>query len=102
MRRVGILTLLSCFPFSGVALAASFAEVPTNWQVINGMGNVINVYYTKTTCADGRLRLGANATDQDKNRFWSTIMAAKLSNNQVIVYYDPTLPDCQLTDFGLK
>ncbi len=98
---VCLLASLCCFSVSNAAEVAITA-VPTGWLLENSVGGYINAYYTGTTCPGGRLRLETGITEQDKNRFWSMIMAAKMGNLSVTVWYDPTLADCQLTRFRLN
>lgn len=91
-----------CFCQSVYSVELSFTEVPKNWHIENRLGNTVKAYFTGTNCVSGKLRLGASATDKDKDRFWFTVMAAKLSSREIIIYYDASLPDCQLTRFRLK
>ena len=93
--------LLSCFSLAQ-ATEVAVTAVPTEWVIENSMGGFINAYNTGTSCPGGRLRLHTDVTEGDKNRFWSTIMAAKLSNKSVTVWYDPNLADCQLMRFRLN
>ncbi len=102
MRSFRVLALLLLSPFTSNAADEQITGVPTNWILENSNGNTVNAYNTGTSCLSGRLRLHAGVTEEDKNRFWSTIMVAKVAGKSVTVWYDPDLDDCQLTRFRLN
>lgn len=94
------LILLSA-AYAGASSAASVMGVPTAWRLENNIPNGVEIWYSGSSCASGRLTLPGTATTDDKNRLWSTIMAGKTSGKQVFVYYNETLTNCPITSFGL-
>jgi len=102
MKKIAwIVISLSFFSISQAA-QVSITAIPTEWILENEAGGYINAYYTGTSCPSGRLLLDGSITEQDKNRFWSTIMTAKVSGMSVTVWYDSNLPDCPLRRFRLN
>lgn len=92
--------------FSGVSQAAPvhLVESPMPWRLQNYTGNILYVFYTGSrvhggACYDGRLTLPSNATTQDRNRFWDTVLNAKIYNKKVILFYEST--NCIISSFGL-
>lgn len=73
--------------------------VPTNWKLENYMNDNIVVWYTESVCQNGKLTFSDNATTQDKNRFWSTLLSAKATNSEVFVRYESTT--CNIESFGV-
>lgn len=81
--------------------AAQIIDVPNKWRLENNIPDRLEVWYSGSSCANGRLILPSTATKEDKNRFWSTIMAAKTSNKKVVVFYDENTAGCEVSSFGL-
>ena len=91
--------------FSKVDAANVFlTDVPTSWRLQNYVGDNVATWFTGSAYTNGRLTLDANASMEDKNRYWATLMATKLANKSVVVYYeDSVAPDhCLITSYFLK
>lgn len=101
MKRalISLASLASLLPGSAMAAGMSLAEVPTAWRLENYMGNNVVAWYTSATCSNGsQLHFGSDAMTDDKNRFWSIVMTAKVSSRKVFVYYEST--NCNIVSFG--
>ena len=86
---------------SAHAALAFVSVVPSTWRLqtyagATGSGNVV-LWFTGSPCTNGSLVMN-NASEQDKNRLWATVMAAKLANRHMFVYYDDT--NCVINSFG--
>ena len=101
-KKMAFLMLLS-LSSSVFAANASLATVPSGWVLQNYVSDQVYAFNTGSSCTNGELTLGSNASDQDKNRFWSMIMAAKISKQKIMVYYeDSGAPNnCVITSFLL-
>jgi hypothetical protein len=73
--------------------------VPTGWRLQNYVSNVVNIYFTGSACTSGALSLPANATSDDKNRLWSTILTAKATGRAVGIFYETVSGNCNITSF---
>lgn len=102
MKKYKILTAVILLILGSSVYAASVNAVPTGWRLENYPGDRVYVYFTGSPCTSGLLSFDTNATNEDKNRFWSLVMAAKLSNKPIIVYYDNSTSNCYITSFALK
>lgn len=95
------LTCTCSFP----ALAETVIEAyPTGWRLQNyssttKRATIVAVAYAGSTCIDGTLNFAASATEDDKNRFWSLILTAKVSNRPVGLFYETTSGACNITSF---
>jgi hypothetical protein len=97
--RTIFLTLVAAFALPQAnAAEAVITAIPTAWRLQQYVGSVATVWFTGSSCNNGNLSLGA-ATEAEKNRFWSLVLAAKLSNHSVFVYYETT--NCTVTSFGM-
>ena len=99
-RAAAMLAALVTAPAINAA-EAMLTAVPTAWrlqQYINSGGTAETVWYTGSPCGSGNLSLGT-ATEAEKNRFWALVMAAKLSNHSIFVFYETT--NCTITSFGM-
>ena len=101
--RIGMLTVSATMALSGLSQAAviGLIEPATRWRLENYTGDSLYVWYTgsKTYCNQGHLKLAANATASDRNRFWATVSTAKANDKKMMVYYESTT--CTITSFGL-
>jgi hypothetical protein len=79
------------------------AEVPANWRLENYPGNAVAVWYTPSPCLSGGLTFPSTTTSADQNRFWATVLAAKLSGRKMFVYYEnANAPStCPIVSFGM-
>ena len=76
------------------------SEVPSSWKLENYSGNNVVVWYSGTTCTNGLLQFKNSATIEDKNRFWSTVLSAKVANKVMFVRWDDT-DGCKIDSFGM-
>jgi len=76
------------------------SQVPSNWKLENYAGNNVVAWFTGTTCTNGLLQFKKAATLEDKNRFWATVLSAKLANKPMFVRWDDT-SGCQIDSFGM-
>lgn len=77
--------------------------VPTNWRLSNYIGAAgVVVWYTGSSCTNGVLNFPSSATADDKNRFFSLILSAKISLKIVGVYYETVTGTCQITSFYIQ
>lgn len=74
--------------------------VPSSWKLENYFGDNVVVWFSGSVCTNGKLSLPSTATDQDKNRFWSLILAAKTAKTEVFIRYEDTSSSCDVVSFG--
>lgn len=86
---------------SSASMAESMYAVPTAWRLENYIGDGVVAWYTGSTCTNGKLGFGDGASLDDKNRFWSVVMAGKTSGKRVFVYYNEESSNCDIVSFGL-
>ena len=97
-----MMLLLALLAILGVSNAqaspASLTAIPTNWRLEDYAGGDVRLYFAGSPCANGALLL-QGATEAERNRLWALILAAKLSNHGVFVYYEST--NCAIISFGM-
>lgn len=99
-KIAGLVTLaMACTAGTAVASTSSINGVPTAWRLENYMGNYVVVWGAGAPECTGNLSFDTNATIDDRNRFWATIMTGKAAGKKVFVYYDNT--SCKIVSFGL-
>jgi hypothetical protein len=81
------------------AQADGIVAVPTNWRLQDYGGGAINLYYTGAPCTSGALVLVSSAPEGTKDRLWSTILTAKLSNRPVGIFYHVDASTCIIDSF---
>lgn len=89
--------------FIGAAQAdiVEINAVPTAWKLESYTGNDLAIWYTASTCSNGKVTLPLSSTTaEDRNRLFALILAAKISQKAVFVRYDNTTADCRITSFG--
>ena len=75
-------------------------EVPTAWRLQDYLSNDVTVWFTGASgCTTGHLIFTANATTDDRNRFWALVMAAKHAGTPVGVFYTNANGECTITSF---
>jgi len=104
MNRSIALLILTLVSMNIFAANVPISATPTAWRLQNCTGDGVVAWFTGSTCTNGQLTFSSNATNDDKNRFWSVIMAAKVAGKPVVVYYeDSAAPaQCIITSFLLK
>jgi hypothetical protein len=103
MKRVGLGALAitwSLFAASSARCADSLVEVPTDWRLENYLGNSVVSWLPRIICDNGmrQLHFDSSATNDDKNRYWSTVLSAKFAGKKIFVIYDK--PTCNIISFG--
>ena len=95
--------------FWGAAGSNAFAQttqlieaIPKAWRLQNYVGGPVIVYYTGSPCQSGQISMPISATSDEQNRFYSLIMSAKISGQEVGVYYAYDGASCIVTSFYLK
>lgn len=108
-KKVTILAHLSAFCayallFNSPALAEShILAVPNNWLLQNYMNaSGVVSWFTGSSCNNGLITLPPSATDDDRNRFFSLILSAKISGKAVGVYYETVSGSCQISSFYIQ
>ncbi|MEJ2043236.1 MAG: hypothetical protein P8X74_01080 [Reinekea sp.] len=101
------LVALFIFTFASMNIFAAnvpISATPTAWRLQNYTGDNVVAWYTGSACTNGQLTFGSNASRDDKNRFWSVMMAAKVAGKPVVVFYDDSAAParCIITSFLLK
>ena len=87
-----------CAPAANAA-ESSFTAIPTNWRLEEYNNGIIAVYFTPSQCASGKVLLTSASSNEMKNRFWSTIMTAKIARKHIGIFYDTTT--CEVTHYFL-
>ena len=102
MLRIALLILL--LGSSALAQRIQIYTDAKGWRLKNYPGNNVVAWYTESVCTAGRLAFDFNATNEDKNRFWSTVMAAKATGKKLFVFYnhDSATGACTIYSFGLR
>ena len=102
-KRIGMLAVAAGMLVSGISNAAIVAitEPATKWRLENYTGDQLYVWYTasRTYCNQGHLKLAANATQSDRNRFWAAVSTAKANDKKMLVFFESTT--CTVSSFGL-
>jgi len=78
---------------------SSFTAIPKAWRLEDYNNGEVHAYFTPSTCVNGHIYLPASANSDTKNRFWSTVMTAKITGKAIGIFYDPAT--CIITHFFL-
>jgi hypothetical protein len=101
MKKI-ISILLLCMLSAAQAATVSIVAVPTSWRLENYAGNsVVSAWFTGSSCTNGVLTFPSQATAADKNRFWALVLAAKLTQKAIFVFYDDAIGGCQMISYGM-
>jgi len=100
-RLIKIFTIIvfSFIPQISWASPAILEEIPSKWLLQDYLGQVAT-WFTSSSCSNGLLMMPASASADANNRFWSTVLSAKLSGKIMGVHYDNAT--CFISDFYLK
>lgn len=90
---------MACTAGTAGAAISSINAVPTAWRLENYMGNNVVVWGAGAPECTGNISFDSNATTDDRNRFWATIMTGKAAAKKVFIYYDTAT--CKIVSFGL-
>jgi hypothetical protein len=97
-----------CLVFGLVVSPAAYADteiyaLPTGWRLQNYVSaSGLVAWFSGSTCTNGLLSFSPAATTEDRNRFYSLIVSAKISGKAVGVFYETTSGSCQITSFYLQ
>ncbi len=101
-----LITLLAVMAAMCSTMARADSEmfvVPANWRLQNYIGGSgLVAWYTGSTCTNGLLSFSSSATSDDRNRFFSAVLSAKLSGKAVGVFYETVSGSCQITSFYMQ
>ena len=94
---------ITCAAVTAQANLVAISGVPTPWRLQSYVPDTVNLYFTPSTCTYGSLSFPSSSTPADRNRFWSLILAAKLANRSVYIYYDDSNSPgaCYISSFGM-
>jgi len=90
------------------AVGPAFADAqvsgnPSTWQLANYLGGDVTVFNTGATCIYGQMQMPSSLTSSDdRNRFWSMILTAKVTGRNVTVRYETTSGLCRITNFYIE
>ncbi len=89
------------FPFIANAEIVQLTVVPSAWKLENYLNTNLVVWYAGSSCSNGKITFSSGVSIDDKNMFWSTVMAAKVSKQKLFVRYDDSTSNCNIASFGL-
>jgi hypothetical protein len=69
--------------------------------VQNYVGSGPQLYFTPSSCAQGSLGFPAGTAVDDLNRFWALLMTAKVTGQDVGIYYYVSGTSCLIESFYL-
>ena len=78
---------------------ANIEASPATWRMQNYTPNTLVVFFAGSSCVNGSISFAANATVDDKSRFYSLVLAALTTGKKVGVYYETVSGACQITSF---
>jgi len=100
LMGLGVSLLFCCASHAADTLIET---VPTAWRLQNYLGgSVVYAFFTPSNCTNGMITLPGTATVASKNRFWSLVLAGKLSQKKVFVVYNNSDPNCTISSFGME
>ncbi|MGR4867066.1 hypothetical protein [Caulobacter sp. LARHSG274] len=99
--RLAFVAICAAAAFATPAFAGSIEEFPTGWRLQNYNGAYVVVFFTGASdCTMGSIRM--TGTADDVNRFWSTVLAAKLANRKLGVIYSGGGSSCVVDSFYIQ
>ncbi len=99
--RLTLVSLVTAMAFATGASAGQIEEVPSAWRLQNYNSTYVVVFFTGATdCTMGSIRM--TGTNDDINRFWSTVLSAKLANRKLGVVYSGTASSCTIDSFYIQ
>ena len=101
--RLTFALIFLCLSFTSDANSLFLKEDPSSWRLENTLPEGVTVWFTSSSCVNGQLGFPSNTSSDDKNRFWSVVLAAKMSSKKVFVFYDSesTPGYCKIFSFGI-
>ena len=104
MRRAALtmLVVMGAMVTPAKAQDGHIHAVPSNWRLQNYISNTVMLYFTSAAGCDTGAMRGNGMSQDDYNRLWSTIMAAKSMNRPVGIFYTGSGPNCNITSFYME
>jgi hypothetical protein len=103
LRTLAFGIYVCLIPSAAFSQSANIESIPTGWRLENYPGNTgangVTLWFTGSPCVNGQLQLPANASSDDANRLWSTIISAKMANRAVGINYSKSGNSCTITSF---
>ncbi|KCZ52374.1 hypothetical protein HY29_18025 [Hyphomonas beringensis] len=93
------------FPFlANAQVLTLIQDDPSDWLLENYINDNVVLWYTPSNCASGALNLPAGTSNEDRDRFWSLMLSAKLSGSEVQIYYYryDDARSCIISSFGMQ
>jgi hypothetical protein len=77
--------------------------IPTSWRLQNYIGTPgLVAWFTGSSCSNGVLNFSSTSTADDRNRFYSLVLTAKVSGKSIGVYYETVSGNCQIQSFYIQ
>ena len=92
---------------SAAVTALSLVNVdPTPWRLQTYTNNAeqIAVWFTGSLCGSNQLLVLTSPVASDRNRFWNTVLAAKLAKQRMLITYDhdSVAQTCTIASYALE
>jgi hypothetical protein len=79
---------LAAAAFAPAASADLVTGVPTGWVLQNYMGDhSVVAFFAGTPCSFNRVTMMSTMSEDDKNRFFTLVLTAKITGKVIGVYY---------------
>ena len=98
---LGLLMAVSAALTATAAQADLIEAVPTGWRLQDYGPSGIGVYFTGSPCVSGVMAF-PSGTGFSPDRFWATVMTAKVTGRMIGVYYHVDNGSCVIDNFYLK
>ena len=105
VKRLSALTLaLMAVSVGNQAFAQTLILIeasPAAWRLQYTIGGPAGLFYTGSECANGNLSFPSTAVQEDYDKLWALILAAKATGTTVFVYYSySATAGCIISSFG--
>ncbi|MCW2404409.1 hypothetical protein M2336_001038 [Sphingobium sp. B1D7B] len=107
-KKMRVFTAAAFVCIGTIAATPALAEVeitavPTGWRLQNYTGGPgLVAWFTGSNCINGLLSFSSHATSDDKNRFFSLVLTAKVSGKAISVFYEPDSGNCYIQSFYIQ
>ncbi len=98
---LGLLLAASAALTATTAQADLIEAIPSGWRLQDYGPSGMSVYFTGSPCSSGQLAF-PSATGFSPDRFWATVMTAKVTSRMIGVYYHVANGSCVIDNFYLK
>ena len=72
------------------------------WRLESYSEKSVVLWFTPSKCTDGKITLPSTTSTVEYNRFYATMMAAKIAKAPVYIYYDDAVDGCPVISYGLR